>query len=65
MEHPSGKTVQEVEKPSHENHDGCLDGHVMGEKQDGQASRNEIATGDGVGDMLLEVHGVTVLLPQR
>ena len=65
MEQACSKTVLEVEKPSHENHDGSLDRHVMGEKQDGEAPRNEVATGDGIGYVLLDGHEVTVLLPQR
>jgi hypothetical protein len=33
----------------------------MGEKQDGEASRNEIATGDGVRDVSFDVHIVGYL----
>ena len=65
MEQSGGKTVQEIEKPGHENHQRRLDGHVLGEKQDGQTARHEVAASEGVGNMLFEVHEVAVLLRQR
>lgn len=56
MELSRGKAVQEVEKAGHENHDSRLDGHVVGEKQDGQTARDEVAAGDGVWNVLFEAH---------
>ena len=65
MEQSGEKAVQEIEKSGHENHNGRLDGHSRCEEQDGKAARNQVAAGDGVGDMLLEAHFVSFYALQR
>ncbi len=65
MEHSGGETVEKVEKSGHENHNGRFDGHSRCDKQDGKAARNQVAAGDGVGDMLLEAHFVCFYALQR
>ena len=58
LKQPCAKTIEEVEETCHKDHDGCLDRHTAGDEKDRQATRNEIAAGDGVGDMLFEGHFV-------
>ena len=56
VEQTRREAVEEIEQSGHENHDGRRDGHSGGDEKDGQAARNEVAAGDGVGNMLLEAH---------
>ena len=57
IEEPRRKAVKEVEKPCHKDHKGRLDRHSRGDKQDGKTTRQQIAAGDDVRDVLLEIHG--------
>ena len=65
MEQTCRKTVKEVEKTSHEKHDSRLDGHAAGDKKDGKAARDQVAAGDGVGEVLFDGHFVALLCPAK
>ncbi len=53
---PGKKTVEEIKNTGHENHKSSLDGHARGDKQDGKTTRQQVAAGDDVGNVLLDVH---------